>query len=102
MVLLTTICLSSALTLTFTPQNPDSNVLNGQGPQIAEAFLRGQVQQMSARPVPANPAAYEEFRSKGKKELMRMLGLDPMPPKTPLNARVMGVLKCSGYRIEKV
>jgi dienelactone hydrolase len=102
MMLLTAICLSSAFALGATVQNSDGNVLNGQGPLIAEAFLKGQVQQMSARPVPPNPTAYEVFRTKGKKELMRMLGLDPMPLKTPLNARVTGVLKRQGYRIEKV
>jgi len=33
---------------------------------------------------------------------MRCLGLDPLPPRTPLKAEVTGVIKRDGYRIEKI
>lgn len=34
--------------------------------------------------------------------LLRSLGLDPMPPRTELNASVTGTIEREGYRIEKV
>jgi dienelactone hydrolase len=80
----------------------DDDVLNGRGSAMANAFLKGQVQKMSTLAPPPSQAAFETFRKRAKKELMRSLGLDPMPAKTPLNARITGVLQRNGYRIEKV
>ncbi|CAN5519394.1 hypothetical protein BH11ARM1_BH11ARM1_11930 [soil metagenome] len=34
--------------------------------------------------------------------LLRDLGLDPLPPRTDLNARVTGTIQCDSYRIEKL
>lgn len=79
-----------------------TDVLNGQGQAIANAFLRGQVQQMAKRPTPKNLRLFETERVRRKKELMKSLGLDPMPPKTPLNARITGKIPRSGFVIEKV
>jgi cephalosporin-C deacetylase-like acetyl esterase len=36
------------------------------------------------------------------KRYLYVLGLDPMPKKTPLNARFMGALERTGYRVEKI
>ncbi|MFT7162311.1 MAG: dipeptidyl aminopeptidase/acylaminoacyl peptidase, partial [Bacteroidia bacterium] len=41
-----------------------------------------------------------ERQSKVKNKLMEMIG--PFPDKTPLNARVVDVIKKEGYRIEKI
>jgi cephalosporin-C deacetylase-like acetyl esterase len=60
------------------------------------------VKAAAARPIPESPQAFEEERARRKKELMRSLGLDPLPPRTPLEARVTGVLRHGGYRVEKV
>jgi dienelactone hydrolase len=80
----------------------NDDVLNGAGPGIASKFVRDQVIRMSKVPTAPNLAAFEKVRVERKKELMRSLGLDPMPLKTPLNSRVTGTIQRSGYRIEKV
>lgn len=79
----------------------DDDILDGHGRERADAFLKRQVVKMSHRPTPAL-ADFESIRSARKKELLRMLGLEPMPPKTPLNARNTGVLQGSGFHIEKI
>lgn len=79
----------------------DDDVLNGKGRDMANAFLKGLVVKMSHRPTPAR-TEFKALRMARKRELYRALGLDPMPPKTPLNARQTGVLQGSGYHIEKV
>ena len=43
---------------------------------------------------------WESYRSQARRKLAELLG--PMPEKTPLNARVLGVVQKSGFRIEKV
>ncbi len=79
----------------------DDDVLGGKGHAPADAFLKGRVQQMSHLALPSL-ADFEEVRKTRKKELMRTLGLDPMPAKTSLNARKTGELKGNGYHIEKI
>lgn len=79
----------------------DDDVLGGQGSALASAFLRSQVIAASKRPVASSVAAFETVRAHHRRELMRSLGLAPMPPKTPLNLRVTGVIKRDGFRIEK-
>lgn len=89
----------------FTPiPGPTMNddVLNGQGQAIANKFVRDRVIQMARQPTAPNVSAFEKLRKTRKKELMRALGLDPMPAKTPLNARVTGTIQRNGYHIEKV
>lgn len=80
----------------------DDDVLEGQGPAVVAAYQRGKVVQAARRTPPADRGAFETERSRRRTELMRSLGLDPMPERTPLNARVTGVLQRDGYRIEKV
>ena len=80
----------------------DDDVLNGNGAKIATKFVRDQVIQLSKRPTAPSLSAFEKLRVQQKRELMRSLGLDPMPPKTPLIARITGTIQRPGYRIEKV
>ena len=89
----------------FTPipgKVEDDDILQGNGERMVNAFLRSQVVQASKRPTPSNLPDFEKERTRRKAELLRCLGLDPMPPKTPLNARVTGVIQRSGYHIDKV
>ena len=89
----------------FTPiPGPTMNddVLNGQGQAIASKFVRDRVIAMSKQPTAPSVAAFEKLRVTRKKELLRSLGLDPMPAKTPLNARITGTIQRNGYHIEKV
>lgn len=80
----------------------DDDVLNGKGTQIANSFLRAQVVKMSHRAAPATITAFETERKRRRTELMKSLGLDPMPAKTPLNARITGTIQRAGYTIEKL
>ena len=80
----------------------DDDVLGGRGPAMANAFLKGQVTSAAKLPIPSSMAAFEAERKRRKNELMRSLGLDPMPTKTPLNARVTGTIQRNGYKIEKL
>lgn len=47
-------------------------------------------------------AKWEQRRPEIRKQLLYMLGLDPMPPRTPLNARVTGGFERDAYRVENV
>ena len=47
-------------------------------------------------------ASWQRLRPELRRQVLSMLGLDPMPSKTPLRARTTGVLERDGYRVEKV
>lgn len=47
-------------------------------------------------------ADWQRQRAPRRRELLDMLGLDPLPPRTPLHARVTGTLDRPAYRLEKV
>ncbi|MBP1661009.1 MAG: gluconolactonase, partial [Candidatus Aminicenantes bacterium] len=72
------------------------------GRAAVNAYLENKVKTAAAVPVPATREEFEKRREAGFADLFRGLGLDPMPPKTPLNARVTGILEGKGYRIEKI
>lgn len=80
----------------------DAPVLGGRGPEMMREFLLGRVRAAAARPVPADRTAFETERTRRRAELLRCLGLDPLPPRTPLNPRVNAVLERNGYRIETI
>ncbi|MCX6561310.1 MAG: dienelactone hydrolase family protein [Candidatus Aminicenantes bacterium] len=72
------------------------------GDQMANAFLEKKVKAAAALPAPATREEFEKRRAAARPELLKDLGLDPLPKRTPLKARVTGVLPRRGYRIEKV
>ena len=45
---------------------------------------------------------WKEKRPSIRRELLYMLGLDPLPARTPLNAEITGTLERTDYRVEKV
>lgn len=45
---------------------------------------------------------WQRQRAQRRRELLDMLGLDPLPPRTPLQARITGTLDRPDYRIEKL
>lgn len=47
-------------------------------------------------------ADWQQHRPELRRQLAYMLGLDPLPGRTPLRAEVTGTLDRTGYRIEKV
>jgi dienelactone hydrolase len=76
--------------------------LNLRGDQMVNSVLDRKIKAAAALPAPASQAELERRRQAQRVQLLRDLGLDPMPPRTPLNARVTGVLQRKGYRIEKI
>ena len=80
----------------------DDAVLQGKGPQMMKDFLLRKVKRQAARPLPESKEALEAIKAAQKKELMRCLGLDPLPPRTPLNGKVTGVFQREGYRLENI
>ena len=76
--------------------------LNVRGTQMVNAFLEKKVKAAAALPIPATRQELEGRREAQRRELFRSLGLDPLPPRTPLNARITGTIKRQGYRIEKL
>ncbi len=57
---------------------------------------------LRSRPDPADKQEWEAKRSSIRKQLARALGLDPLPERTPLNARVTGRADREAYHIENV
>jgi cephalosporin-C deacetylase-like acetyl esterase len=47
-------------------------------------------------------AAWKARRPEIKRQFLEMLGLDPLPPRTPLNARITGKFARDGYRVENI
>jgi dienelactone hydrolase len=69
---------------------------------MINTFLENKTKAAAALPIPASREEFEIRRATLRRETLRSLGLDPLPPRTPLNARLTGVLHRQGYRIEKV
>ncbi|MBI3722010.1 MAG: prolyl oligopeptidase family serine peptidase, partial [Fimbriimonas ginsengisoli] len=80
----------------------DDNVLGGKGPAMVRGWLDRQVRSAAHVDPPRSRAEQVERQVRQKAELMRCLGLDPLPERTPLNARITGTLDRGRYRIEKL
>jgi dienelactone hydrolase len=76
--------------------------MNIRGSEMVNAFLEKKVEETAVLPAPRSIADFEKRRVAARGELFRCLGLSPHPPRTPLQARVTGILKREGYRIEKI
>ena len=51
---------------------------------------------------PDDLAEWQRARDALRTDLQRILGLDPLPDRGPLNAQVVGAIPLAGYRIERV
>lgn len=49
-----------------------------------------------------DPAVWNRKRAEARRQMLDMLGLNPMPAKTPLHARVTGQFERERYRVEKI
>lgn len=84
----------------------DLNVLGKGAGKLLHAYLmrqvRGQYEQrrQAVEAALRSPKALSARQKWLAREYRRILG--QMPEKTPLNAKVTGVIRCDGYRIEKV
>lgn len=63
--------------------------------QAINQMLELRIKDLAARPP-------EMTKAERLQALKKCLGLEPLPPRTPLNAAVTGTIEREGYRIEKV
>lgn len=80
----------------------DDALLEGRGGQIMRSFLAARVKTAAHLPAPATAQDHDARRTTQNSILMRSLGLDPLPERTPLNARIVGTLQRPGYRVERL
>ena len=83
----------------------DDAVLSAQNIRAASmvnTFIENKVKAAAALPAPGSREEFEKRRARQRPEIMRDLGLDPLPARTPLKARITGILQRRGYRIEKL
>jgi dienelactone hydrolase len=76
-----------AVILAVLTQSTDSDMV--------PAYMEAQIRALVSAPSKLEP-------KRARQELMGALGLSPLPPKTPLNAKVTGRLERDGYVIDKV
>jgi cephalosporin-C deacetylase-like acetyl esterase len=67
-------------------------------------YLKGTAASISARFLDSvdSRESWEKQRPALKRQLLYMLGLDPLPARTPLQPRITGTVQGSKYRIEKI
>src|SRR5262245_46910976 len=72
--------------------------------EMATNQLKRLAAEMSARCLDkvVTLADWKKQRPELRRQLLEMLGLDPLPERTPLNARITGELKQDSFRIEKL
>ncbi len=77
------------------PKSPD---------EMIDAYLAAEVKRIIPRFMDGakTKADWEKARPRLKREFLDMIGLDPLPEKTPLKAAVTGTIKRSDITIEKV
>jgi dienelactone hydrolase len=76
---------------------PKGNVM------LADYFSRG-VAELESQPLP-DPKSLEEWEGRRlvlRRQLAEMLGLDPLPPRTPLNVTKTGEVQGDGFVVEKL
>jgi dienelactone hydrolase len=76
--------------------------LDTRGERMVNSLLETKVKSAAALSAARSREELDQRRVVQSAELMRCLGLDPLPPRTPLNAKVTGVIERQGYRIEKI
>ena len=80
-------------------------VYGGEVPQKANAIrfnIEACCEWLKKRTDPETRDEWDARRKGIQKALAQALGLDPLPPRTPLNARTTGKAVRDGYRIENV
>ncbi len=72
--------------------------------QMVRAYLQATAARISSQSLSSidNLNTWLKQRSLLKQRLRYMLGLDPLPRRTPLKVRITGTVKLAAYRIEKI
>lgn len=74
------------------------------GEAMIEAYFRSKVKEIAADPLKGitTKAEWEKRRPELRKQFLGMLGLDPLPERTKLNAKVTGTVEGEGFVVEKL
>ena len=80
----------------------EDRVLGSRGAPQQRAFLEAKVKAAAARPAPASREALETLANRRAEGIIAFARPRPPPPRTPLSARIVGVLERPGYKIEKL
>jgi len=88
--------------LVETLANPGDNAITRQDQVVA--YLKNKAAEVTANTFADVDSLdkWKAIRPQKRREYLYMLGLDPMPERTPLNAKVTGLTQTQDYRIEKV
>src|SRR5688572_5559466 len=72
--------------------------------QMATNHLKGAAAELSTRCLSGLRTLddWNKQRPELRRQLLDMLGLSPLPPRTPLKSKITGVLERDSYRIEKL
>ena len=89
---------------TFPPERYDEPGEAAPGDKMIFEWLNERAESLHARFLSdlESKEVWEKHRERYQREYFHMLGLWPLPEKTPLKATVTGVLTGPGYRIEKL
>ena len=76
----------------------------GRGAEPLADYFRAEVGRLAARPLLGidSAEAWKARRPEFQRQCREMLGLDPLPEKTPLNAKVTGIVERPEFVIEKL
>ncbi len=74
------------------------------GEAMIEKYFRTQVKQIADDPLKGitSKAEWEKRRPELRKQFLAMMGLDPLPERTKLNAKVTGTVDGEGFVVEKL
>lgn len=74
------------------------------GDEMIQAYLKAETEKLESTflGTMTNSADWEKARAQWKEQYFYMLGLAPLPERTPLQAKVTGKLDGNGYRIEMI
>jgi len=81
--------------------SPD-RILEGRGSRMVADWLAKKIRESCDQAAPASVSSFKTARETRVREFLRSIGLDPLPPRTPLNTRVTGRLDREGYTLEKI
>lgn len=90
----------TAVTLAQNPSSPSPAL----GDAIIERYLQMETARLQERFLDGarSKEEWEQSRSRLREEYLEMLGLWPLPERTPLKAKVTGTLERNGFKVEKL
>jgi cephalosporin-C deacetylase-like acetyl esterase len=100
---LAALLLAFAVTLPAAAQTPDKDKLKP-GDEMINRYLAAETDKLSKKTFDGATtlAEWQKRRPRLREEYLYMLGLAPLPEKTPLKAKVTGTLERDGFIVEKL